>query len=156
MAIFIPGMKCIICNQAIVQGQEKKSFPPFVSNKYDPIYVFSDAICHLECYCGHPLAEKAQIRFNEFKEKTNPSKRVCSICNQQIINPDDYLGLGHLTDDAMNALYEYNYKQYHSSCLKKWPGLPNLYSLLNQFQESEKWGGAGLKVLLKSINILCE
>jgi hypothetical protein len=54
MAIFVPGMKCPLCNQAIARDQARRLFPPFVKDERDPLFVFHDATVHDDCYVRDP------------------------------------------------------------------------------------------------------
>jgi len=149
MAIIIRGKtKCHFCGTVIEEGQKVSSFPHFVSNELDPLSVFDNGAFHLDCFQNHPLAEKAERRYEEILQRNGPGDRVCVVCNKQITNPDDYFTIGHLTDDQAAPLYVYNYTQAHSSCLSDWAELRRVYELVNDLQLSGKWRGNALEAIL--------
>jgi hypothetical protein len=94
---------------------------------------------------------EAQTRFEEAQQRSAPKSRICFICGEQIIDPDDYLGLGYLIDDRNHPLHRFNYAHFHRSCLKKWPGARNLAADLEKLDESGEWQGEGLKQLIRQI-----
>ncbi len=154
MAIFIPGSKCAITGRPIEMARDATMFPSFISNKNDPLYIFNDAIvCTVEFH-KHPLSRKALARYNEYIEKNSPERRICYICNKPILFADEYLGLGHLTDESSNPLHQFNYAHFHRSCLIKWTGLPKLIHDIEIMDQSGEWGGDSLKFLLKDIRNL--
>ncbi|MBN8709292.1 MAG: hypothetical protein J0I10_07915 [Verrucomicrobia bacterium] len=149
MAIFIPGMHCAVSGKAIASSDEVVAFPAFVSNQADPLYVFSDAVVHVEAFQKHPLADKVQARYSEFRERNAPKSRLCFICGKQIADPDDYLGLGYLIDDQSHPLFRFNYAHFHRCCLRGWNELPALLDQIKDFDRSGQWKGDGLKWLVK-------
>ena len=149
MAILIFGKsKCSICGAVIQDGQEIVSFPPFVGNELDPLYLFHDTAFHEECFRRHPLAETASLLIREMQVKTAPNNRRCAVCTQAISDPDDYFTLGHLVSDKDHALYPFNYAQFHSSCLPQWEQRAYVTDLLSALQASGKWKGGSLKWVL--------
>jgi hypothetical protein len=76
-----------------------------VPNTRDPLVFFNDAGFHRECFAGHPLAAEVEARVAEFYAQTGPGHRGCAVCGEEIRDPDDYLGLDHLTGDAESPLY---------------------------------------------------
>jgi len=121
-------------------------FSPFVSNELDPLRIFSDGSFHEACFWQHPLAKIARARYDELREKSQG--HICSVCGNAIDKPDDYVGLGHLTDDANEPLHALNYAQYHLSCLATSPVRPRICALLAEFRNSGKWKGPGLEHFL--------
>ena len=69
MALFIPGMKCPICQQPILGDHSRRLFPPFITDEKDPLYVFHDATVHEECFQRHPLASQALERLRVNKKR---------------------------------------------------------------------------------------
>ncbi|MFN0113010.1 MAG: hypothetical protein ACKVZH_29470 [Blastocatellia bacterium] len=152
MAVFIIGKtRCPFCKQTIAEGQEFISFPPFVPNEFDPLWVFNDNVFHIDCFNREPLSSKAELRFQEFKQKVSYDNRVCIICSKQIMDPDDYFTLGHLTENKKEALFKYNYLLAHRSCLAGWTELPVLCQELEQLNQSGVWGGKGLERLIAEL-----
>jgi hypothetical protein len=148
MATFIPGMKCAISGRPITTESEAVVFPAFVANEADPLYVFSDAVVRADAFRAHPLAAAAQARYDEARQRTAPDKRRCRICGQPIVDPNDYLGLGHLVDDRVHPLYLFNYAHFHRSHLANWEGLSQLIADLEKLDRSDNWRGGALKRLI--------
>jgi len=151
MAIFIPGIRCAISGQTIESADDAVVFSAFVSNQADPLHVFSDAVVHIETFRKHPLATKAQKRYEEFRMRTAPKARLCRICGRQITDPDDYFGLGFLVDNTSHQLYRFNYAHFHRSCLARWPERQTLIHHLESFDQSGAWQGDGLKWLIRQL-----
>jgi hypothetical protein len=132
----------------IQSGQQTVSFPPFVGNELDPLYLFHDSSFHEECFRQHPLAETATLRVREMQAKTVPHNWLCAVCMQPIIDPDDHFTLGHLVSDKTHALFPYNYVQFHRSCLPQWERHVYVKDLLSELHASGKWKGGSLKWIL--------
>ena len=149
MAIVIRGKtKCQFCGKPIAEGQEVVSFPNFVANQMDPLRMFSDGAFHAECFYSHPLAQKAQSRYDEVLTRNGPGNRVCVVCEKEIKDPDEYFTLGHLTEDEAAPAYRYNYVQAHSSCLPEWRELASVIKSIHDLQASETWQKNALDDLL--------
>jgi hypothetical protein len=78
MALFIPGAICPICEKPIGSASEIVMFPPFVANRLEPLFVFSDAVVHADCLAGHPLAAQAMKLREEAGRSSQPRNRVCA------------------------------------------------------------------------------
>ncbi len=152
MALFIPGMQCVLSGRTITSVNEAVMFPPFVSNEADELFVFSDAVVHADIFREHPLASRAQARYEEFHERMAPANRLCVACGQRITDPDDYLCLGHLIADSTQALHRFNYAHFHRSCLSRWPELPVLICELKMLSATGAWKGVGLEQLIREIS----
>jgi hypothetical protein len=151
MAILIEGMDCPICGRQLKDEDEKTMFTPFVGNTFDPLIIFSDATLHKECYLKHPLAKEAQRRYNEQTERNLRINRICNVCKNDIKHPDDYFGVGHLTNDSKSPLYQYNYLHLHRSCIKYWNDFSNFNRLIIDYRDSGKWGGKGLDYIKNTL-----
>jgi hypothetical protein len=145
MAIFIPGMRCALSGRTVASREELVAFPAFVANEADPLFVFSDAVIHIDAFRQHPLAEAAQARLEEGLQRTPPRNRRCLACANQILDVNDYVGVGHLTPDREQPLYRFNYAQFHRTCLSSWPGRANLVAALDLLEQSGTWRGGALK-----------
>lgn len=153
MAVFIVGKtRCPLCEQTIVEGQAIKSFPPFIPNELDPLWKFSDGVFHASCFQGDPLADKAEIRYQELRHRNGPGNRVCVVCSSEINDPCDYIALGHLTEDKKHLLFKFNYWQAHRSCLSKWPEVAFLCQEIKKLSQSETWGGDSLEHLIADLS----
>jgi hypothetical protein len=148
MALFVLGMNCSISGQQILTVDDAVMFPAFVSNEFDPIYPFSDAVIKLDVFQNHPLSKIVLSRYKDFEEKTKPKARYCFICKNLIDDPENYFALGYLVDEPDHALYRYNYAHFHRACLATWTELPNLVEAIKVLQTSGKWKGMSLIKLL--------
>src|ERR1035437_1320520 len=145
MAIVITGKTiCALCGQVIAERQEVIGFPPFIPNEADPLHIFSDQAFHAACFRLHPLSRGAEARYVELRERSAPATRMCLICGRAIADPDDYLGLGHLTADATKPIHEFNYAQFHRTCLARWTELERVCGLLRELKASGTWQGLAL------------
>ena len=152
MALITLGKSpCPLCNQPITETDELIGFPAFISNQLDPLFLFSDAAFHAGCFHRHPLSEEAEASYTETVNRAGPGHRCCVVCKREITDPDDYLTLGHLTADRKHPLHRYNHTQLHRSCVSSWSDLPHVHTLLDDFQSSGRWKGAGLAWLLDEI-----
>ena len=151
MAMFIPGMRCVISGRPIHTAEEAVCFPPFIANEADPLYVFSDAVIHADVFAAHPLAPRVQARLDEARRQTAVENRKCMICGQPVSDPDDYVGLGHLVDDPNHALHRLNYAHFHRRHLSLWPNLDWLIAELEALDHSGVWEKASLKRLVASL-----
>lgn len=154
MAIFVPGIRCPVCGRDIKAADDAAMFPPFVSNRADPLYLFNDAVVHMSCFREHRLAEAAQARLEVHREMTNPKNRTCLICGEQITEPDDYLAFGHLVGDPKHPLYSLNYAQFHRSCVGRWPAFADVIDNLEALDRSGEWKGDALKRLIKELRLI--
>ncbi len=144
MAILIRGAsQCQICHRIIQINDEVISFPPFIPNELDPLYLFHDANFHHDCFRNHPLVNAATQRYEELKERNQI--RIDAITKVIITDPDDYFTLGHLTDDETDPLYPYNYLHLRRSMLSSWADLEKVYTLIKVLDASGKWKGNALK-----------
>jgi hypothetical protein len=151
--MFVPGTRCPLCGQGIQSASDAVMFSPFVSNQADPLFVFNDATVLAGCFRKHPLGETAQARYEELRERTNPTNRSCFVCGSQITNPDDYLAFGHLVDDPKHPLHSFNYAQFHRSCLGHWSALADVLRYLEALDQSGTWKGDALKRLIKELRV---
>ena len=152
MAILVRGKtKCSLCGEVIKAGEGVVSFLPFISNPLSPLFEFSDAAFHADCFHRHPFAEKVHASYKETVERSGPGNRFCVVCQREITHPDDYFTLGHLTAERASPLYKYNHTQLHRSCLGSWPELSQVHRLLDELQCSGRWKGAALEKLLDEV-----
>jgi hypothetical protein len=149
MALVIRGKTiCRICGKVIGKDDEVAAFPAFVGNQKDPFYRFNDGAFHQSCFEALPESEAFNRRYREMLEHSGPGHRACSVCGEQIMNPDDYFGFGFLTDAANDPLSEFNYVHLHRSHIKDWPVLDRAVRLIEELNQSGCWEGSGLKWVL--------
>ncbi len=140
MSIFIVGMKCSLCNKSMEKKDELISFPAFVQNKRDPLYLFSDGTFHLDCFYEHPLSKIAYEMLEMYFIKTKPSEMICNICNKLITNPEHLFSLGYLTYEKTDQLFQYNYFHCHKDpCLQNWPEKQKVIGLFKDISKQNKW-----------------
>lgn len=141
MALFVPGTPCRLCGREMLRGDEVVTFAPFVANKKNPLFIFSDGAVHKSCFERHPLAERARCCHGEALAMLAPDKRLCIVCGERIRKPEEYFTIGFLTDDPASPLFQYNYLQAHRAHLASWSGYTELRRLVEQFQSSGEWDG---------------
>jgi hypothetical protein len=151
MAIFVPGIRCSISGDKIESASDAVMFPSFVANEADPLYIFSDAVVRKAVFAAHPLAARAQARYEEFEHRTHPQARSCLICGQRITDPENYIGLGHLVDAPDHDLYSYNYAHFHRTCLTSWSELLHLIHELETMNRSGVWKGDALRTVIEDL-----
>jgi hypothetical protein len=149
MGIFVTGMNCRLCGKPVTSKDETTSTAAFVQNEADPLWELSGGLFHVRCFQGHPLAQKAEARYQQFLELTGPGKRVCLVCSSEITNPDEYLPVGFLSEVSGDPLAIYNYAQFHRSCLPKWQDRARLKQLLTAAISSGRVRGKAYDWLVK-------
>lgn len=152
MAIVLLGKtQCVICGKVLQATDKIIGFPAMFPNEVDVLHQFHDAAVHVVCLEGHPLRQAIEKRMAEYQQKTGPGKRRCRVCGREILMPDDYFGLGHLTDDIHDPLFQFNYAHFHRSHLFAWSERPILIRELSRLEKSEKWKCDGLKQIIKEL-----
>jgi len=142
MALVILGKTpCASCAKPLQQGENTVSFSPFVANRRDALYRFSDAAFHRRCFDQEPLAEEALRRSEEVRARGGPGHRRCMVCGGEIRAPDDHFALGFLTDDEANPVFEFNYLHLHRSHFDRWDRSAVFRRCIEAFQTSEAWEG---------------
>jgi hypothetical protein len=63
--------------------------PPFVTNEVDPLLKFNDRSFHEECFRLDPHSGEVEKRLNEIAQRSNPEKRLCTVCGLPIDDPDN-------------------------------------------------------------------
>jgi hypothetical protein len=152
VAIFIDGMPCGLCAVPMRASDGIVGFPAFVGNEADPLLKFSDAVVHDACFRREPLAGQVEERVRELGENWEPAQRRCRACDEPITTPDEYFGLGHLTDDPTHALHPFNYAHLHRVCVKRWPDLGRVRTLANEQLASGAWKGIGMRRLVEDLH----
>jgi hypothetical protein len=133
------------------EAEDLVGFQPFVGNLADPLAVFSDAAMHRRCYEEHPLRSAVDRRLDEMGRLTTPWPPCCRICGERIGSPEEFRGLGHLTDDPSDAAFFWNYAHFHASCMAGWSELSRLRSMLEEIDRSGRWAGPAIRDLLEWI-----
>jgi hypothetical protein len=144
MALFVSGVKCVLCGLPMAADEEVVMFSPFVANKRDPLFRFSDAPVHAACLRGDPRGNRAVELHEAAMRSADIGKRLCDVCGQPISDPDDYLGLGLLTSDPGNPLFRFNFRHLHRSHIGQWERYEEFRRLVEAMQASEAWDGPRL------------
>lgn len=142
MSVIILGQtRCAICAEILQKGDKIVSFSPFVTNRRDRLYRFSDSAFHRDCFDRDPLAAAASQRSEEVRRRGELGQRRCIVCGEQIVVPDDYFGVGFLTDETTSPLHKFNYFHIHRSHFNEWEHAKDFQSRIEAFQSSEAWEG---------------
>jgi hypothetical protein len=138
---------CSICNQVITQQDDLVGVPAFCGNEADRLFVFNDAAFHKRCFEQHPDSHEIMRRVDEQFRRAGPGKHQCFICKETILTPDNYVHLHFLVEAAQHPLFQFNYAQFHKSCLANWSGTSRLIDLIEDLDRSGTWRGNMLKFL---------
>lgn len=136
MVLVTKGTKCRYCGE-VISTRPLVGFPHFVRNRQDPLFVFSDAAFHPECFHKHPLHEQALIRLEERKERMR--ERVCASCGEVV--KEDWYTTDHITDDTTSPLYWFNYLHFHKRHLRSWSEFERFRKLMESFEASGQYEG---------------
>ena len=124
MSIFVPGMRCPLCEKTMCAEDDVVSFAPIIENCEDELFFANDATFHRKCLEKHPLFQLLEKRNNIYMSIARlPFKKRCEcvFCHKVVTHPDDYEPLGFFTYDPVSPLYALNYRGYHRTCLQ--PGV---------------------------------
>jgi len=141
MAIFVPGAICRICGARMTRNDEIVAFPPFVPNKRDPLYFFSDGVFHRRCFDNHPLSKQAAAFGSLAEERGLPQNRICIVCGETISNPDDYFSTGYITSDRKSPAFAFNYFQFHRRHFEEWGQASEFRRAIDSLTNSMGWDG---------------
>lgn len=108
-------------------------------NSASPLFLFSDSVCHIDCVSLHPFGSQAVAIDDTARDSCRPEHRVCWVCAELIRGPDDYFGLGFLTEEASLSAFEFNLFQAHRSHLREWAQTPTLIDALRDLVGSVGW-----------------
>jgi hypothetical protein len=112
-------------------------FPHFVRNRKDPLFIFTDAPFHRDCFFAHPLRESVEKRITERKRRLKDPR--CVVCGVEI--PADLYTTGYLTEDTTSSLYEFNYVHMHHAHILLWPRLDEFQQLIAELISSGNYEG---------------
>lgn len=144
MAIFVPGMPCPLCGMPVGRADEVIAFPPFIADRSDPLFLFSDAAMHATCFTQHRLAKEATEWHAEVRRRGLVSNSVCAACGNRILDPDDYFGTGLLARDPSNPLHEFNFVHLHRSHAGTWNRFDEFRRRMARADASGAWQGPRL------------
>ncbi len=153
MALIIEGQTtCRICSKPISELGKTIAFPAFVVNEKDELFFFSDTAFHKVCFEQHPLRNVVKERFASWSKQTGPGNRICVVCDREVLHPDDYLLIHHLTSELSDPLYPYSFTHLHVSCLRDWKPRPAVVSELRRLKASGSWEGNYLDSLISTLS----
>jgi len=144
MALFVSGMPCCICGKPMRSANEILMFSPFIADRSDPLFVFSDAIVHTACFVQHPLSDQVTKWHDETVRNQRATERTCAACGKPILNPDDYFGTGLLARDPANPLHEFNFVHLHRSHAEGWTRFAEFRRKMEEAFASGMWQGPRL------------
>lgn len=145
MAIFFQGAICNLCGLPINAAADAAMFSPFVSDRADPLFVFSDSVAHAVCLERHPLSADATHWHAEAVRNRTTAMKVCEVCGKSIQDPDDYFGTGLLSRSVDSPLFEYNFAHVHQSHLDQWPRYEEFRRCMEATQAEGGWQGPTLE-----------
>jgi hypothetical protein len=149
--IFHGKTRCKICEQLIVDGEDITSFSHFVRNEADPYYFFTDAAFHTRCLQSHSQCERVTAVYRAFSHYNQHKIDQLSGNVFTTADTDFVVGLGYLTDDPENPLFEYNFLYFDDRTLSQWSELPTLVTLLQTERAAGRWVGWGADYLLAAM-----
>lgn len=148
MSIFIEGTSaCQICEKKIGKNQSFQLMPAFIFNQTDPLFTLSDGAVHERCLRRHPDKAAVERALGEYFEKTGPGNRRCSVCSEEITDPEDYILIPALTRDSTHPLFGFNFTHLHKSHMGQWEDLNKVIPLMKQLSKSG-WSGFDLEGLI--------
>ena len=155
MSVLVQGATpCSVCGKIMGSEDAVVQLSAFVWNEADVLLPFNDASMHRMCFEAHPLRARVEAALEELSRKTGPGRRKCAVCGNEILDPDDYLMVPRLTDDAASPAYRFNYMHLHRSHVRGWRELVDLERLLEQFEAGGGWEGNVLRDLLQQLRRL--
>jgi hypothetical protein len=145
MAVFVPGTTCPLCGLPVRSTGEGVIFSPFVADRSDPLFIFSDSVVHASCLSRHPLSVEATKWHGEAVHSRKASERVCAACGRPVLDPDDHFATGLLARAPDNPLYEFNFVCLHRSHADRWPRFDEFRRRMEAAQaEGGQWQGPTL------------
>lgn len=144
MALFVSGMACPVCGKSMTASGDVLMFSPFVADRSDPLFVFSDAVVHTACFARHPLSEQATYWHDEAVRNRKAAQRICAACGKAVLDPDDYFGTGLLTRAPDNPLYDFNFVHLHRSHADTWRRFGEFRRSMEAAFASGTWQGPRL------------
>ena len=153
--LFLDLTKCSICGKVIKDTQKAYSFYPFIQNKKDPFFIFSDASFHLECLQQHPLGLTAISFGEQLIFETRPVNRRCKIDNEIISDYKDYIFFDLLSSNKEDDIYRFNFTTLNRNNLDKWKDRDQFLEVAGKMIREDKWEDlTSFKYLEKLIEIV--
>jgi hypothetical protein len=141
MAIYIAGISsCPLCGQLVNPNESAINFPPFFLNQHHQVFEITDSVVHRSCLAKRPYANTALAKLAKYEARRG-KPHMCTICNQDISDSDDFFGTGPLADDPTEAVAHLDWFEAHVSCLRTWSGRAHLIDELLEASNSPDWEG---------------
>jgi hypothetical protein len=142
MAIFVPGIICPLCGKPVMSADEAVMFSPFVADRADPLFLFSDSVLHAPCLERHPLSAEASKWHDEAVRHRKVTDQACVACGRPVLDPDEFFAAGLLTRAPDNPLFEFNFVCLHRSHAESWPRFDEFRRRMEAAQaEGGQWRG---------------
>jgi hypothetical protein len=140
MSILILGKSiCPLCKKAINSGDEFYSFPAFVHNIKDPIYIINDTTCHVDCLEKEAIGKKAVALAELFNNSIKPANRRSVINGNIITEFKDHIFIDYLTSDINSFLYRFNFAHIDKKNLLGWKEKEHLIEELKKLSDTNEW-----------------
>lgn len=144
MAIIITDKTvCPLCSEILKEEDVIYSFPHFVPNVKDELYMFSDMAFHYACIIKHPLWEKAYRYVERFKLSIMPQNRKCSVGGNLIDSYEDYIFIDLLTSNEKEELSNFNFWVLDRRNLSTWKEREKFIDIASKFIAEGKWEDYG-------------
>lgn len=133
--IFENQSKCPVCNLVLDNSRPYTMFPPFMGNKKDPMFTFSDNGVHNDCLNKHPFGEMALL----YRDKYDEDIRVLRL--KTIEDRKNSIPFGLLTSDSKENLSKFNFLTLSKDDLKNWEQKDEFINVATKFNREGKWEG---------------
>lgn len=144
---------CRLCHKIILVEDETAAFGVAIMNSNDSLGKSNDAPMDKRCFDRDPDSKRAQTRWDEMKGQIGVGHRICSVCNEEILNHHEYFTIGPLVFDSSQPLFRYNYTQLHRPHIAEWSDRLEVIGLLQQLEDSGEWGGLSLARMIGELKI---
>ncbi|MCP3883713.1 MAG: hypothetical protein GY701_35705 [Sulfitobacter sp.] len=140
MALLVRGRtRCVVCDRVVEDSDAAIALPAFVRDRTSELFRFSDGILHTACLETDSLAQRAARLAQETIDRLGPGSRSCEVCGEEVRDPDDYLTLGFLSDEAGSPASSLNWLQFHRSHLHLWEHLQAAIETLESLSVDKGW-----------------
>ena len=148
--LFVGKTQCPVCCEIIKSVHDAIGLPPFVFNPSSPLFKLSDSSLHKKCYQKLLSTPKVGQVLNLLSDFHKPENRICQVCDEQILEPEDYIGWAYLADED-SPLYQFNFQHFHRDHIKEWSRLEEFLFSLRKLDVD---GKHPLKRLMNHVNSL--
>ena len=135
--IFLGKSTCPICHNILHQGEDVRGFPSLTGNIKDKLYIFSDKGCHQKCVDAHPFGKMAWDFADEAHKKFMEKKWWAG--GNVITDYRNFYGLGMLTSDETEELFQYNFLTLDVNNIATWKDKEHFLNVAKKFIDERKW-----------------